>query len=383
MLSTGHGALDDRIYYKETLSLLSKLGGDIVVVASGDVPEGIQVPAGVEFLSLGKWHSLWSRFSLIPKAAMAVLRMDPEVCHLHDFELLFVVPFLRLFSKCKIIYDDHEVYYDMALESNKLPGFLRRVAAIVVDISERILSRCAHHVITPTEGLSERFRNFHKNVTTIYNYPRTELFCPDNDKVARLKQRYKDRVPILYQGTISEDRGLFSMIEAMQIMKAEKPEIILLLLGAIDEGLFDKVEKRIETLNIRGSVDIIGLVPHEEVVNYMAVSRVGLVPLFPTRRYVKGIPNKQFEYMACGLPVLGGDLPLISSYINTAGCGKIVDSTNPADLAAGVVEILKDETEWKRMSEAGKRAAGENWNWNAMEKRLFLIYEELLGTKQS
>ena len=58
-----------------------------------------------------------------------------------------------------------------------------------------------------------------------------------------------------------------------------------------------------------------------------------------------------------------------------------VDSTKPEALAEGVIEILRDEQEWERMSEAGRKAVKERWNWEEMEKRLFNIYEELLRNR--
>ena len=83
--------------------------------------------------------------------------------------------------------------------------------------------------------------------------------------------------------------------------------------------------------------------------------------------------------MACGVPVLGANLPPIASYITASGCGKIFDSTRVESLANGVIDILQDKSEWKRMSEAGKKATREMWNWDKMEKKLLAVYEELLG----
>jgi glycosyltransferase involved in cell wall biosynthesis len=91
--------------------------------------------------------------------------------------------------------------------------------------------------------------------------------------------------------------------------------------------------------------------------------------------------------MACGVPVLGADLPPISSYILAAGSGKVFDSAIPEAFAAGVLEILSDEYEWERMSMAGRKAVQEDWNWNSMEDKLFKVYEKLkdsgaLGVKE-
>jgi glycosyltransferase involved in cell wall biosynthesis len=376
MLSTGHNHLDDRIYYKEALSLL-KRGGDIVIIASGEVKRSGEIPDGVEFVSLGQWRSLWSRFSLIPKAVMAVLRVKPDVCHFHDFELIFALPFLRMFSRCRIIYDVHEVYPEMALESVKIPRPLRTVTAKLVGLSERLFARLAHYIITTDDGIAKRFMSFHPRVRTVFNYPRLNLFSPDVEKADELKARYAGRTPIIYCGGMGKSKGLFLMLKAMRIIAERRPDAVLLLAGPIGGNDLEKAQEEIRESGIRDHVEFLGFVPHNEVVNYISASRLGLIANLPTPKWFINVPIKQFEYMACGVPVLGSDLPPVSSYINAAGCGTVFDPFNPESLAAAAIDILSDDAEWKRMSEAGKKAVSECWNWHEMEERLFLVYEEL------
>jgi glycosyltransferase involved in cell wall biosynthesis len=377
MLSTAHSPLDDRIYYKETVSLARKYG-HIVLVAPGEKSDYRDDVPGIEYVPIKKSGTMLSRLLALPRAVITVLKIRPRVCHFHDFELIFALPFIRLFSRCKVIYDVHESYPEVALESKKIPQAIRPCFSKLISASERILSGLAHCIITPVDGISERFRKFHNNVSTIFNYPRRDIFVPDGDKLAELKKRYNGRIPIIYQGGISRERGLFQMIDAMKILKAGMPEIILLLVGPINDGLLEEAKSKIVENSLNDSIEIVGSVPHKEVVNYVSISKVGLVPLLPTRQYLKAIAIKQFEYMACGVPVLGAKMPLIESYIKASGCGRVYDSTSPEALASGVMEILSDESEWKRMSEAGREAVKNLWNWDEMEKRLFAVYEELL-----
>jgi glycosyltransferase involved in cell wall biosynthesis len=104
---------------------------------------------------------------------------------------------------------------------------------------------------------------------------------------------------------------------------------------------------------------------------------LGLVPLQPTEKYMRNIPIKVFEYMACGLPVLGADLPPIARYIEESGAGRVYDSTSVESLAANVLDMLANEAELARMSKNGLRAVRERWNWERMEARLLEAYDEL------
>lgn len=376
MLSTGHNPLDDRIFYKETLSLRKKYQ-TIVLVMPGEKSD-FENNNGIEYVPLHKADSLLTRFLSVPQALITLLKIKPQVCHFHDYELIFILPFLRFFLKCKNIYDAHENYTEMMLDSNKVPPKIKPYLAKFVDSSEKLFSRFADHVITPVEVISKRFMKFHRNVSTIYNYPKLSIFAPDKKEISKLKKRYKNRTLIIYHGSFSKQRGLFQMINAINILKSKKPDILLLLVGPINEELLSIVGNEIERMNLNNNVEIVGSVPHKDIVNYISICKVGLVPLFHTQKYIKSIPIKQFEYMACGVPVLGSNLPLIASYITSSGCGKVYDSNSPEALAAGVINIIEDEKEWCRMSEAGKKAVKDWWNWEIMEKKLFQAYETLL-----
>lgn len=380
MLSSGHSPRDDRIFYKETLTLAKRFD-QIYLVMPADKLDYKVTNSNIIFVALRKSKTVLSRFFVIPQAIITILKIRPQICHFHDYELIFALPFIRLFSRCKIIYDVHESYPEMAMESKKFNHRLRSLLGKLVDISEMILSRLADHIITSDDNIADRFKDNHSHVTTIFNYPRLSIFIPDKKKLSHLTKRYKNKTPIIYQGGISLDRGLFKMFEAMKILKQKRPDIILLMVGKMSDELLNQSREYIRNFGLQNNIDIVGWVPHEDIVNYIHVSKIGLVPLLPTKKFLKNIPIKQFEYMACGIPVLGADLPPIASYINSSGCGRVFDSTNPHALVAGIDTILGSELEWRRMSEKGKRAVQYEWNWDIMEKKLFAVYEDLLGVQ--
>jgi glycosyltransferase involved in cell wall biosynthesis len=379
MLTTGHSPFDDRIYFKETLSLAKKYARIILVAPGGKAEYSIKEP-GIEYVPLPKAGSLMARTLLIFRAAFAVIRIRPDVCHFHDFELIFALPLIRLFSGCKIIYDVHEFYPESVLESDKVPLSCRPFFAGAVDVSEKCLARLAHYIITTDDSIRQRLQKVHGSVKTVFNYPRLSLFTPDPEKIAGLEAAYRDRTPIMYVGSMSETKGgLFLMLKAMEIVKHQLPDVILLLVGWVEEDTLQRMMTVIEERRLQDCVKYVGSVPHEEVVNYISVARLGLIANLPTPKWQKNIPIKQFEYMACGVPILGSDLPPIASYVKAAGCGMVFDPTSAGALAAAVADMLKDRDEWNRMSEAGRKAVRDLWNWEKMEAELFSVYEEVLA----
>ncbi len=377
MLSTGHGPLDDRIYYKEVLSL-TKRYSQITLVMPGEKSDfqNNRDPR-VSFVPLKKPRSLLGRFLVIPQAVKTVLKLRPDIIHFHDYELIFSLSLLRFFSNAKIVYDVHEVYPEMVLDSPRIPPRIKPIIAKLVYHSEKCFSRMAECIITADDSIRVRFEKFHENVNTIFNYPRLSIFSVDDIVISKLKHGYKNRTPIIYNGGMSRNKGLFLMIKAMEILRERKRDVILLLVGSMTQDILGEAERQIQERDLKENIKILGWIPHKEIVNYISISRVGLVCNLPTKKLFKNISIKQFEYMACGVPVLGSDLPPVASYINQARCGKVFDPNSSEALAEGVIDILDDDDEWKRMSESGMRAVQTLWNWGKTEKKLFSIYENL------
>ncbi|MDQ7786440.1 MAG: glycosyltransferase family 4 protein [Thermodesulfovibrionales bacterium] len=351
-----------------------------ITIIAPDSATDMVTNIGVRYLPLNRGTSILKRLTAIPQAVRVLLRLAPDVCHFHDFEFLFALPLLKLLCRSKIIYDVHEAYPEAALASPIIPAFLRPFVALIVDKTEQILSRLADYIITSDERIAERFYGRGSNLEIIFNYPDLIMFEQNKERIAELNHSYEGRIPIIYQGSMAEDRGLFHMIEAMDILKSVRPEVLLILAGNMSDALSRRVHSMIKSKSLHKQIDVLGWIPHKDIVNYITIAKVGLVPLLPTEKFKKNIPIKQFEYMACGVPILGANLHPIASYVLKAGCGKVYDSTRPDALACGVMELLEDEQEWRRMSESGKRAVRDLWNWDEMEKRLLRVYENILGS---
>ena len=377
VVSTAHSPVDDRIYFKEVQSL-AKFYKNIVMVMPED-PESLLTNSSVKLVPLNRPRSISGRLLLIPKIMHFLVKLQPTVCHFHDFEFIFALPFLRFITSCKFIYDVHESFPEMMAQSRKFPSFVRPVLGYLVDLFECWLSQFAHAILAADDNIAHKFRRFHENVTTIFNYPNLSLFVADERARLKLEKHYNGRTAVIYEGGFSVERGLFKMIEAMRYVKAARPDVILLLVGKLDDQLRLRAEQEIARNQLEQNIDIVGWVPHEKIVNYISYSKLGLVPLQPNQKFFKNIPIKQFEYMACGVPVIGANLPPIAFYINEGQCGQVFDSTDSKSMADAVLRILNDEVRRIRMSKAGRLATRDRWNWSEMEKRLYSVYQQLIA----
>jgi glycosyltransferase involved in cell wall biosynthesis len=192
--------------------------------------------------------------------------------------------------------------------------------------------------------------------------------------VAELRAARPGRTLLIYQGSMGIDRGLLQMIEAMDTVRRSHPEALLLLVGNLRPALKARVDQRIAELGVQDHVETTGWVDHRDVVNWVASAHIGLVPFLPVEKYRKNIPVKQFEYMACGLPVIGADLPPIRRYLQPSGGGVLYPAGDQQALDAAILELLADPARSTAMGEAGRESVNGNWNWAEMEKVLLSCY---------
>ena len=376
VVTTGHRPDDDRIYFKEIAGLLTRYPR-IDLIAPTEPGETFGLAPGVALHPIPRRGGIVGRLLTVLRAARAVIRLAPDICHFHDLDFILAVPFVRLLSKAKLIYDVHELYPERMLISNKIPRWTRRPASGLVDVFEKALARWCALVVAAVDPIAERFQKAGVPAITVFNYPRLSLFAGHAPVAARLSQTYAGRRILIYQGTMGRDRGLFHMLDGMRLLKAEAPEALLLLVGLNDPGLRAQADDQIRRDRLEDSVQIIPWVPHAEIAGYMALAEIGLVPLQPSEKNKKSLPIKVFEYMACGIPQLAADLPSVVPYIAESGAGAIYDSTDAEAFAREVRRMLQDRAGLAAMAIAGRRAVSLWWNWGEMEKRMIAAYAKL------
>ncbi|MDD5419887.1 MAG: glycosyltransferase, partial [Methanomicrobiaceae archaeon] len=90
-----------------------------------------------------------------------------------------------------------------------------------------------------------------------------------------------------------------------------------------------------------------------------------------------GLPNKLFDYMLLGLPIIATDLPEIGRIIREADCGILVDPADAAGIAEAIAYLAERPDEAVRMGANGRRAVEERYNWGRMEGVLLDVYRIL------
>ncbi len=375
IVTTRHGAQDDRIYHKEAVSLAKRLG--VTMIAPDDGDELVWAP-GVSFRPIPRRRGPLGRIRAVLEATREVVRERPDFCHLHDLDLVLAIPLIRALTRARIIYDSHEVFTrDDMLLNRRMPEPWLSIVAAATEAAERALLSAGHHVVTAVEPGDRAFQGIRVPLTTVFNYPPLHLFEGGAGPVDEVTARSTDRLPIVYHGVMSRERGLFHMLEAVALLRQTEPRVLLRLIGLQGDRLTQEVNETIGRLGISEQVEIAGWLPHEEVAARLRASLIGLVPLQPCEKYRRALPVKLLEYMACGLPVIAARLTLLERYVQESGGGLLYDSARADELAQCVLTLLRDPTGRRRMGDNGARAVRERWNWGRMEDVLFGVYESL------
>ncbi len=376
VLTTRHRPDDDRIFFKEVVSLRKRYK-DVTLVAPADKEDADFRGTGVRLVPLTAGVGVSGRVRLIVEAIKVVGCLRPDVCHFHDLDLVPAIPALCRRAR-RVVYDAHEVYPDAMLISPKVPRLLRPFAAKVVDVVEKRNARKCSMIVTADEPNSDSFRCAGVPVFTIFNYPCLELFKLNEDEVRRVREKWGPGPVLLYQGSMGQERGLFHMIRGLAEVARNRPDVRLALIGLHDRDLRRRAEDEARSLGIDSRLLIEGWVPHERIAAFMYAATIGLVPWLPVEKHKKNIPIKVFEYMACGLPILAANLPSIAPYISESGAGLLYDSTSDREFAEGVSQLLGCDETRGRMARAGFGAVSGRWNWVAMEERLLNAYQSIL-----
>jgi len=361
ILTTVDSPFDPRVFYKEAKSLAKV--HDVIVIAPSDEPIDKEID-GIRVITVRKLTNKILHPITMWKIFREGLKQECDVCHCHAPGGLFLGALLKISKRSKVVYDAREHYPSLIAENSLFPDFVRPLVRFLADIEERVLIRFADVVITVDEILALKYRKHHNNVYIISNYPRLELFKPDDLN--------SENGGIIYVGGLSRDRGIYQMIEV-----ANKTNVKLICVGNFTDELNKKEITNFLEENPSKNVVFTGYLSHSKVVEYINMSRLGLILHQPIPRYIHAVSIKLFEYMACGKPVVVSNFPEIRKVVKEADCGILVDPTDVDEIENAILYLLEHPEEAKRMGENGRRAVEERYNWDKMEEKLLELYGRL------
>jgi len=357
-LTSVHPANDVRIFEKECLSLAAA-GYDVHLVAPAAESGRVR---GITIAAVPPARGRIAR-ALVTTARVVTraLSIRARVYHFHDPELIPAGILLRVLGK-HVLYDVHEDVAADILDKAYLPRWTRRALARIVDVGERLAARGLSGVVAATPAIARRFPAARSVV--VQNFPLPSEVAPTDGPA------YGRRLPVVaYVGLINELRGVDEMVRAVGMLTHQRVRLVL-------AGPFDPpaLEARLRALDGWRQVDYRGVLPRAGVRQAFAEARLGLVLFHPRPNHVESQPNKLFEYMAAGLPVVASRFPLWQQIVEGTGCGLVVDPLDPRAIAAAIQWLLEHSAEAEAMGARGREAVRDRFNWAGEEATLLECY---------
>jgi glycosyltransferase involved in cell wall biosynthesis len=322
------------------------------------------------------WLMRW-RFSMLGWADAAAAAAPPaDVYHGHDLTGLPAAVRAKERAGGLVVYDSHELF----LESGSNASRPRWAKWILGRLERRLAARTIALVtVNRTLGQILSKRLAAQRVVVVHNCPPRWSPPPSPGDPLRAAAGISASTPVvLYHGGFTRDRGLLELADSMLEPGLEATHVVFLGYGPLDGEL----RARAEEGSSGGRIHVLGAVPPDVLPEWVATADVGAMPNQPrTANELLSTPNKLFESLAVGLPVVSSDFPERRAIVMDdpdGPLGALCDPTDIRSIAAAIRSILDlgpDEREALRAR--CLHAAHERWNWETESARLVALYDSL------
>lgn len=304
---------------------------------------------------------------------LGIRRVRPDVVHAHDAAMLLPGILGARLTKARLVYDSHEL-------ATSVP-YRERLWTMFVSAIERLaVPRCAA-VITVSDGIALRLRQRYGLRHTPCVVRNVSALAPNGRSGLREHMGIAADTPlVLHQGAPAPARGCEVLVEAVENM----PGVHLAFLGDPEPGYAAGLRRLIAQRNLGERVRLLPSVPLEDLLAHTAEADVGVTLLQDTcLNHRLALPNKLFEYIAAGVPVVAAALPETQRLVETHGVGWCVAPDDPIAVAGALRAALNGAPD-PALRERLTRAAAE-LSWEREQERLLELYRWLsaLGRSRS
>ncbi len=287
-----------------------------------------------------------------------------DYIHCNDLEPLpigFVHKLLSL-GKTKVIYDSHEFQSERHGSKNGI----RKSLQVYL---EKALIPFTDGFITVSPGIAEEYYKMSgKKPEVVPNCPESFDFKSSNFNLKEELGLSSECQLFIYQGRLEKARAVEKMAESFDRAGFSNIALVMIGEGALKDSLIEKYKAS-------KKVFILPAVPHEELFKITASADFGIVTLEKScLNHELALPNKLFEYLNCGLPVLCNDLKEVKKIVEDFQCGEIFSEFTDEDIHMAAIRLIwKDPAELKKSVE---RAAKE-FNWEKASETFGAVYDSL------
>ncbi len=291
-------------------------------------------------------------------------RYSPQIFVANDLPMLPIAKQVATASGAKLVYDSHELYSEQDFSAYEK----RRWAAI----EARHIGAC-DAVITVNQSIAAELERRYglDHVHVILNAERS-VYAPDRTRLFhRLFGLAESMKILLFQGGLSSGRNLEVLVDAMA--HVQTASVALVVLG--DGQLLKKLQGIAASSALAGRVYFHPAVPQEDLLAFTAAADAGVIPYQANclNNYYC-TPNKLFEFIAAGIPILASDLPEIRKLVLEQQIG-LVGNMSTAKRTAELIDVFFENERLFTTWQVNLSAVRNRICWEEEEKKLVKIYQ--------
>lgn len=332
------------------------------------VPTRLNGVAGFPAFFNPLWIRTVSQTAQVSGAALMMVR---------DLPLALTALLVARARKVPLILDMAENYPAMIQDLWSSGRFRLRNLAVrnprLVRLVEKISVRHADHILVVVDESKDRLVRMGvppSRITVVMNTP---PIAPAN--VSR-PERARDELVLVYLGMLEVPRGLGTVLAALRELRDGQRRVRLVVLGSGRDERHLQAEAR--RLGVEDRVDFRGWMDHDAALAAVARCDVGLVPHHATTSWHTTIPNKLFDYMRLGMPVIVSNARPTERIVTAEGCGVVFTDRDPSSLASAI-SSLADPDLRAHYGARGRAAVLRTYNWDTDERRLHAAVVQVAG----
>ena len=295
-----------------------------------------------------------------------------DIYHAHNDNALLSCFIVALLHRKPLIFEAHEMPLYALEHVNR---WLRQG---ITTVFKAIIPRCAGVIVVSPPIVQAVQRDYHvSNIALVRNIPSYKVVLKGNRLREYLELSPTTRI-VLYQGNLQPDRCLDTLARTTQFLRQD---VVVVLMGKDVGSTASMLERIAEQEGRRSQLKIVPPVPQNELLEWTASADVGIIISSPdysmnTRVF---LPNKLFEYMMAGLPILTSPLMAVKEILLTYNVGCVLSSLQPKDIALEIHAMLDNDERLDRMSRNARLASQQVLCWEKEKRALLHLYYQILS----
>jgi glycosyltransferase involved in cell wall biosynthesis len=290
-----------------------------------------------------------------------LLLTPSDLLFANDLDTLLPNYLASKLKRIPLVYDSHELF-------TEVPELLNAPAKrkIWLRLEQMIVPRLKN-CITVNESISKIFEEKYRvKFHVIRNIPQQPI-CTLKVNRQSLNMPLDKKIILLQGAGINIDRGAEELVDAMEFIN----EAVLYIIGGGD--VWPILEEKVKSKKLNEKVVLIRKIPKHKLMEYTANADLGIsIDKNTNLNYYYSLPNKIFDYLSAGVPVLATRLPEIEKIIKKYSVGSFIESHEPKHISETINNLFSGAALQEYKMNTVKAAAELNWA-NEREKYLDII----------